>query len=98
MSVINHPDSELVRWLGKPIRDCFWCGGPLDAATVFWYAARGHLALHPACAKELGVTMIFEGERAAMVARGQNPMAGVAARSPRNSDPKIVELRPERGP
>jgi hypothetical protein len=65
--------------------------------TVFWYAARGHLALHPNCAKELGVVLIFEGERAAMVARGQNPMAGVTARSPRNGDPKIVELRRGRG-
>jgi hypothetical protein len=96
MSVIGHPDSELIRWLGQPINDCFWCGNPLGPITVFWSACGGHLALHPACAKELGVIMIFEGERALMVGRGQNPMAGVVARSPRNGDPKVVELRRDR--
>jgi len=97
MSVIDHPDSELFSWGGQPIEDCFWCGNPLDPVTVFWHAAGGNLALHPTCAKELGVIMIFEGERALMVGRGQNPLAGVVARSPRNGDPKLVELRRERG-
>lgn len=93
MSVIGHPDSELVRWLRQPIEDCFWCGNPLDSVTVFWYASGGHLTLHPACAVELGGVLLFEGKRAEMVQRGQNPAAGLIC-SHGHGDPKVAQLRP----
>lgn len=78
---------------------CWLCGAPLPAGTivVLWHGAGADLVLHPGCAQELGSTLIFEGRRAGMIDRGQNALAGVAARSPRNSDPKIVELRRGRG-
>ena len=77
---------------------CWLCGDALPPGTVvvFWYAARGQLVLHPLCAQELGNTLIFEARRAGMIERGQNPLAGLACRSGRH-DPKVVQLRPERG-
>jgi hypothetical protein len=77
---------------------CWLCGDALPRGTVvvFWYAAGGEITLHPLCAQELGNTLIFEARRAGMVQRGQNPLAGVVARSPRNGDPKVIELRRDR--
>jgi hypothetical protein len=97
VSVINHPDSELTRWLGKPVEHCDWCGDPLNQTTVFWYLGDTHLTLHVSCAEDFGATLIFEARRARMIERGQNPLSGIVARSPRNGDPRVVELRRERG-
>jgi hypothetical protein len=96
VSIISYPDSELARWLGKPIEHCFWCGNPLDPVTVFWYASGGHVALHHRCALEFATNLIYEARRAEMVERGRNPLAGLACRVGRD-DPKVVRLWRGRG-
>jgi hypothetical protein len=79
--------------------DCWWCGEPFPpgAIVVFWCRFGSELMLHPHCAEDFGATLIFESRRAGMIERGQNPLSGIVARSPRNGDPKVVELRRERG-
>jgi hypothetical protein len=73
---------------------CWLCGEefPPGSVVVFWHGSGGDLALHPTCAEALGGALIFEGRRAGMVQRGQNPLAGVVCR-PSHDDHKVVELR-----
>lgn len=56
---------------------CFFCGKPLTAMTVFW-SGESDLYLHPRCAHELALVLIYDAGRGTAAARGQRLDAGIA--------------------
>jgi hypothetical protein len=73
---IGDPRASLLAYLGVAPEQCVLCAKPPDDPIIFLHLPVD-LALHSRFAEKLGGDLIFEGRRAAIIARGGSLLAGI---------------------
>jgi hypothetical protein len=80
VEAFGDPESPLLIFGDALAEVCFWCGKPLVDPVVFWHGHGGGLALHPSCADELALRLVYDARRATVIAKGKSLVAGIDRR------------------